>query len=123
MEIIFLIGRILLGGYFLYNGYNHFKHKKDLIEYAKLRKIPFPDFSIIGTGVVLAFGGISILTGLLVLPGLWLLVGFLVLVSFTTHAFWAIPKGTAIRQSEEINFTKNMALAGALLMIIAMVMY
>lgn len=38
METIFLIGRIILGGYFLYNAYNHFTELDALTGYAQSKK-------------------------------------------------------------------------------------
>lgn len=123
MEIIFWIGRIILGGYFIYSGYQHFLDRENLTTYAKSKNVPLPKIAVIVTGLILVLGGVSILTGFFVFIGLWALVLFLVAVSLMMHAFWKVPKGTAIRQGEEINFFKNIALAGSLMMIIAMIMY
>lgn len=123
METIFLIGRILLGGYFIYNAYGHFTHMKSMAAYAKSKGVPMPEFGVILSGVMLLVGGFSILTGILLMPGLWMLAVFLVVVSLMMHAFWKIPDNMALRMNEQINFTKNMALLGAILMMIAMVAY
>lgn len=121
MEITFLIGRILLGGYFIYAAYNHVKNLKGLSAYASSKKIPMAREGVIITGLVLFAGGASILTGIQIFIGLWLLIAFLVIVSFTMHAFWKLPAGHE-RMTDEINFTKNMALAGALLLILSLAM-
>ena len=121
METIFLVGRILLGGYFVYAAYNHFKNLKGLTAYASSKKVPMARESVVVTGVMLFAGGATILTGVAVIVGLWVLVAFLLIASFSMHAFWKHPAGME-RMNDEINFTKNMALVGALLVIIALVM-
>ncbi len=121
METIFLIGRILLGGYFVYSAYNHFKNLKGLTAYASSKKIPMAREGVMISGLVLFVGGATILTGIAVVLGLWLLIAFLLLASFSMHAFWKHPAGME-RMNDEINFTKNMALVGALLIILALVM-
>ncbi len=121
METIFLIGRIMLGGYFVYASYNHFKNLKGLTAYASSKKVPMAREGVVITGLMLFIGGATILTGMAVVVGMWLLVAFLLSASFSMHAFWKHPAGME-RMNDEINFTKNIALAGALLVIIALVM-
>lgn len=121
MESIFLIGRILLGGYFIYSAYNHFKNLKNLTAYAASKNVPMAREGVIVSGLALFFGGATILTGMAVVVGMWVLVVFLIVASFSMHAFWKHPAGMD-RMNDEINFTKNMALVGALLVIIALVM-
>lgn len=123
MQTIFLIGRILLGGYFVYSAYNHFVNLKGLTEYAKAKNVPLPQAAVLVTGFMMLFGGVSILSGFALFFGLWFLVIFLVVVSFVMHPFWKLPKEMALRATEQINFTKNIALAGAILLILAMAMY
>lgn len=117
METVFFIGRVLLGGYFLMNAYNHLFKTKDLIAYVESKKIPMPKQAIIASGLLLIFGGYSILTGVRVTAGIAALVLFLVPVTFTMHTFW---KETGeVRAIEMLHFTKNLALLGAVLMLLA----
>lgn len=122
MTIIFLIGRILLGGYFIYSAYNHFANLKSLTGYAGSKGVPMPKVAVVATGVVLLLGGVSILTGMWIFIGLTLLALFLLVTSIMMHPFWKITD-PAMRMGEQINFTKNIALMGALLMIMALAMY
>jgi uncharacterized membrane protein YphA (DoxX/SURF4 family) len=119
MEIVYLLGRILLGGYFLYNGYNHFANLDSLTGYAKSKNVPMAKEGVIVTGLMMIIGGATILTGLSMTIGLWILVVFLLVTSFMMHQFWNVTDPMA-KMGEEINFTKNIALAGALLVILAM---
>jgi uncharacterized membrane protein YphA (DoxX/SURF4 family) len=115
MEMIFFTGRILLGGYFLFNGYNHLSNTKDLVGYAESKGVFSPRLAVIGSGLLLLFGGYTILTGVRVTAGLAALVLFLVPVTFTMHPFWK-EEGQA-RVMDKIQFMKNIALLGALLML------
>jgi uncharacterized membrane protein YphA (DoxX/SURF4 family) len=55
------------------------------------------------------------LLGVYPVVGIILLIIFLLGVSVQMHAFWKIDDAQA-KQADMINFTKNMALVGALLM-------
>jgi putative oxidoreductase len=51
MDIAFLIGRIIFGGYWLMSALNHFKNLNHMSEYAKAKGTPFPKLAVAGTGV------------------------------------------------------------------------
>src|SRR5438270_817699 len=40
MKAPFLIGRLIFGGYFIYNGINHFKQTETIAQYAGAKKVP-----------------------------------------------------------------------------------
>jgi len=114
MKAPFLIGRVLLGGFFLYNGINHFRNHKALAQYAQAKKVPKPDAAVTATGVALTVGGTSILLGVKPKLGTLAILGFLGSVSPMMHAFWK-DKDPNERMNNMINFTKNLALAGSAL--------
>jgi putative oxidoreductase len=118
MNIAFLIGRIIVGGYFISAGVNHFKNLNDMSEFAKSKGTPAPKAAVAGTGILLLLGGLSMLLGVLPLVGVILLIIFLLGVSFQIHAFWKVSDPQA-RAMEMIYFMKNIALIGALLMFLA----
>ncbi|WP_027881331.1 DoxX family membrane protein [Meiothermus rufus] len=117
MEALFWIGRILLGGFFILNGLNHFTQARQMVPYAQSKKVPFPALAVYVTGLMLLLGGLAILTGLYVQVGLWLLVVFLLFVTPWMHNFWSIPDPMQ-RMGEMVNFMKNLALLGAVLMLL-----
>lgn len=117
MDTIFFIGRILLGGYFLYNAYNHLFKTKDLIAYTESKKVPMAKAAVIASGILLLFGGYTIIAGVRVTAGIAALVLFFIPVTFTMHAFWK-EEGDA-RSSDKMSFIKNLALLGAILMLLA----
>lgn len=81
--------------------------------------MPAPKAAVAGSGVLLILGGVSLLLGVLPMIGCILLLIFLAGVSPMMHDFWRIHDPQQ-RASEMINFTKNLALAGAVLMILVM---
>lgn len=118
MEILFLLGRIVYGGFFIYNGINHFANFRMISGYAQSKGTPAPALAVAVSGAMLLLGGLSILLGAYPGAGVALLVLFLVPVSFTIHNFWAVEDPQA-KTNDMVNFTKNMALAGAALMLLA----
>ena len=117
MKTPFLIGRLLFGGFFLYNGINHFKQRQNLAEYAKAKNIPAPDAAVAATGAALTFGGASLLLGIKPKMGAMAIAGFLAGVSPLMHDFWK-QQDPQQRQSEMIQFAKNVALLGSALALI-----
>jgi putative oxidoreductase len=116
MITAFLIGRILFGGFWLRSSFLHFKNLNYLSEYAKAKGTPSPKLAVAGTGVILLLGGLSMLFGICPIIGIILLIVFLLGVSFQIHNFWKVDDAQ-MKQMDVINFTKNIALVGALLML------
>ena len=56
-HIVFFIGRIMAGGFFLMNGINHFTKLGMMSGYAKSNGTPVPGLAVGGTGVLLLLGG------------------------------------------------------------------
>jgi len=117
-NIAFLIGRVIVGGFFLMNGFNHFAQLNMMSGYAKSKGVPAPALAVGGSGVFLFLGGLSLLLGYHPTIGAALLVIFLLGVSFGIHDFWTLQDQQA-KQGEMINFLKNMAILGLLLMTLA----
>ena len=107
-------GRLIFGGYFLYNGINHFRERASMVEYARSKGVRNPDLAVAGSGLLILAGGLSIVTGVLPKIGAGLISAFLLGVSPRMHAFWREPEPQ--RMNEMVNFTKNMALVGASLL-------
>jgi uncharacterized membrane protein YphA (DoxX/SURF4 family) len=118
MIYLFVLGRVLLGGYFLKNAYNHFKNVTALTGYAQSKGVPMPNLAVMLTGLMLLFGGLGILLGVYVGFAIFLVSLFLVGVTYQMHQFWKAAEPMA-RMGEEINFYKNLALLGAVLMLTA----
>jgi putative oxidoreductase len=114
MKAAFLLGRFIFGGFFLYNGINHLRQTKALGQYAAAKNLPQPEAAVTGSGIAMIIGGASIILGLQPKIGAAAIVAFLASASPIFHDFWNAADPAA-RQSEMINFTKNLALLGAAL--------
>ena len=112
MKAAFLIGRLVFGGFFLYNGINHLKQRKQMGQYADSKNVPMAEAVVVATGVTLIAGGTSILLGIKPKLGTAAIAGFLAGVSPVMHNFWNI-EDPQQRMNEMINFSKNMALLGS----------
>jgi putative oxidoreductase len=114
----FFAGRVILGGYFVYNGVNHFLNRKMMAEYARSKGVAAADLAVQGSGLMILLGGLSIITGIQPRLGAGLITTFLLGVSPQMHGFWKEQEPQQQMQ-EMVNFTKNMALVGASLMVAA----
>lgn len=114
MKAAFLLGRLVFGGFFLYNGINHFRNQKAMAGYAAAKNVPNPERAVTASAVALSVGGASIMLGLKPKIGALAIIGFLAAASTMMHNFWEM-EDPQKRQGELIHFSKNMALLGAAL--------
>ncbi|HEV8345783.1 MAG TPA: DoxX family membrane protein [Vicinamibacterales bacterium] len=119
MRVLFVLGRAMFGGFFVYNGINHFRNQKMMSQYAESKGVPKAEAAIPATGALLLGGGLSIIAGLKPKEGLAAIIGFLIPVTLQMHRFWE-EQDPQQRVNEMINFSKNMAMVGAALMLLEM---
>jgi uncharacterized membrane protein YphA (DoxX/SURF4 family) len=118
MKTPLLLGRLIFGGFFLYNGIHHFTERRSLANYSGQKKVPAPELAVTLSGAALIVGGASILTGVKPKVGTALIAGFLAGVSPVMHDFWKM-EDPQRRMNEMVNFSKNMALLGSALALMA----
>lgn len=114
MKATFLLGRLVFGGFFLYNGIHHLQERKSMGQYAQSKNVPLAEAAVTASGVALIAGGASILLGIKPKLGAAAIAGFLAGVSPVMHDFWRVEEPNQ-RMNEMINFSKNMALIGGAL--------
>ena len=114
MNIAFLVGRVIVGIFYLYNGINHFLKARDMIEYAKFKGVPLPEVGIVVSGLLLLIAGITIILGIFPEIGIASLVVFFLPVTIMMHNFWGVSQEQ--QMAEMVNFSKNIALMGSALM-------
>ncbi|MBI4094964.1 MAG: DoxX family membrane protein [Candidatus Liptonbacteria bacterium] len=117
MELLFLIGRILYGGFFVMNGIRHIMNNDMLAGYASSKGIANAKFMVHFSGLFILLGGLGIALGVYIQYAVLLLAVFLLAVSFKMHAYWAVSDPMA-KMGDQVNFMKNMALLGAALMML-----
>ncbi len=110
---LLMLARLTFGGFFAYSGVNHLVHRAMLAGAAATRGVPLPDLAVIGTGLLLVAGSMSVLTGVLPKVGCAFLAIFLIGVTPIMHAFWT--DTDPVQHAADLgNFMKNVALLGAL---------
>ncbi len=120
MDILLVIGRVLFALIFINSGIAHLTKLQAMTGYAQFKKVPAAKLSVIVTGLMLIVGGLYVALGVYADLGALLLAIFLIASAFMMHNFWTIQDEQA-KQGETINFFKNLALAGAALIIFVMV--
>ena len=117
MDNLFLVGRVLLGGDFIMNGYNHLKNTGSLVAYAQSKGVPYARAGVLLSGLMLLLGGAGIVLWMYVRLAVLLLSVFLIVVTFKMHQYWKVADPMQ-RMGEHVNFYKNLALLGAVLLIL-----
>jgi len=112
--VAFVIGRILVGAFFISSGLNHFTKHSMMAGYAKSQGVPAAGLGVAVSGILLIFGGVSLLLGWHPSIGALCLVICLILFAFGIHHFWKVPDPQA-RQNDMIHFMKDLALLGFVL--------
>ncbi|WP_067829838.1 DoxX family protein [Nocardia inohanensis] len=122
MDVLVLIGRVLFVLLFLSSGFGHIAQADAMAQYAKFKGVPMPKPAVMASGVLLIAGGLSVLLGVWADLGALLLFVFLLPTAFLMHAFWKETDAQA-KQTEMVHFNKDLALAGAALMLFAFFAY
>jgi uncharacterized membrane protein YphA (DoxX/SURF4 family) len=117
-DALFLIGRIVLGLFYLFNATNHIFKLKAMAGYAQSKGVPSPTLTTLGTGIMLLLGGLSVMLGVYPDVGVALLVIFLVPTAFIVHNFWTA-SDPQTHMMEMVQFMKDIALASSALMFLA----
>ncbi len=113
-DYILLLSRVILGFYFLFNSFNHFRSLSSISEWVKSKNIPAPKLMVALTGILLLIGGFSILLGIYIEIGILALTLFFLPVTFVMHDFWR-ETDPQMKTMHMINFMKNLALWAAIL--------
>ena len=114
MSMAFVTGRFIFGGFFIFNGIHHLLSSRTLAQFAAAKGVPAPEAAVLLTGLLILFGGISILLGWQPELGIAAIAMFLIGVTPLMHNFWA--ETGAERTADMGHFMKNMALLGGTLM-------
>jgi uncharacterized membrane protein YphA (DoxX/SURF4 family) len=117
VDVVFIIGRLIFGGYWVLNGLNHFINMKMMADFTRQRGVPFPvELSVAVTGLMMLLGGLTIILGVYTYIGMALIILFLLSAMIFVHRFWEMSDPMA-RMMEMILFMGNVAYIGVLLML------
>ena len=120
MDIILIVGRILFALIFINSGFAHFAQREAMTGYAQFKKVPAAKLAVPLTGLIILLGGISIVLGFWMDLGALLLAIFLIFSAFMMHNFWTMDDATQ-KMNETVAFFKNLSMAGAALIIFALI--
>jgi putative oxidoreductase len=112
-----LIGRILLALIFILSGFGKIGGFAGTVGYIASKGLPLASLVAVLTIVVELGGGLAIATGFFARWAALALAVFSVLAAFIFHNFWAVPAEQVMMQN--INFMKNISIAGGMLMVFA----
>lgn len=118
MDLVVLIGRILFAILFLMSAVGHLTKSEAMGGYAKAKGVPSARVAVIGSGLLMLIGGLMVLLGVWADLGALLLVVFLVPTAIMMHGPWKV-SDPQDKQMEQIQFLKDLALAGAALTLFA----
>jgi putative oxidoreductase len=112
-NILLIVGRVLLGGLFVYGGVNHFVNMPPVLAMVAARSVPFPRLVlIVGSLWELALG-LMLALGLWVTPAALGLVVFTILATVMLLNFW--DKTGPEREGMKVGALTNGAVVGGLL--------
>ena len=112
-----LVGRILLGLIFVLSGFAKISGFDGTAGYIASKGLPLPQLVAALTIVVELGGGLALMAGLYTRQVVVVLAGFTLLAGVIFHNFWAVPQPEQMAQ--QINFMKNLAIAGGMLVLAA----
>ena len=114
-----VLGRVMLSTIFLMSAVgNKIPKFSDVAGYMSSEGVPAAQLMLVGAIVFLIAGSLSVILGFKARIGAGLLLIFLILATCFFHDFWTL-EDAAQQQEQMIQFMKNMALMGAMLLIIA----
>jgi uncharacterized membrane protein YphA (DoxX/SURF4 family) len=115
--VVLLVARVCFGGVIAFTGLNHFTDSSSLAAYADSKGVPAPTLAVYASGVLLAVGGLAVVSGVFAGVGALAIAAFLLVTTPLMHDFWAVPDDQ--RQDELNQFLKNAALFGGSLVFLA----
>jgi uncharacterized membrane protein YphA (DoxX/SURF4 family) len=117
MDIVILIGRVMFSLLFLGAAMGHLIRSSAMARFAASRGVPQPQIATMVSGVLIGAGGLMVLLGVWADLGALLLFVFLIGTTLLVHRFWW--ETGEVRMHMQVQFMKDLALAGAALMLFA----
>ena len=118
MEILKYVGLVLFAVPFVLSGIGHLTAREAMAGYAKFKGVPAPMVSTVVTGVLLIVAPVIVILGVIPQIALAFLALFLLATAFKMHDYWKADE--AAKMGEQVNFNKNIGLAGAALALLAL---
>jgi putative oxidoreductase len=113
-----LAGRILMAIVFLGSGLSKLSKFQATVLYVASKGVLFPEAALALAAAVKLLGAAFLIVGWRVFLVGILLAGYCVVTALVFHNFWAMPADQLLAQ--QVNFLKNMSIAGGFLMVAAL---
>jgi len=110
-----MIGRFLLGLYFLIPGIRKFTESDQMTAYMQSHDIPLAPQLLWFAGTASVIGGILLMSGRYVKLAAYGFVVYVLLVNFMLHNFWTMSEDMVAREMQ--SFVKNLAILAGLLVV------
>ena len=112
------LGRILIATIFLQSGYDKLTNFDRTVKLMMSKDMPVPEILLLPAIVILLGGGVLLLVGWKARWAALALILFMIPATLYFHSFWAYPEAQFVNQFH--HFFKNLAIIGALFMILGM---
>ena len=116
-DVLSLIGRIFLAVIFVVSGFGKIAGFAGLVDTITSKGLPAAQVFAVATIVIEVGVALMLVAGWKARWAAFVLAVFTAIVTFFFHNFWAVPE--AQKMMEQINFMKNLALIGGLMMVMA----
>ena len=115
-SLSFIVGRSLLGLYFIGPGLSKVFDYASTITLMKIKGVPFSSLLLPATIAIQIFGGLLLILGRNLRIASFVLFGLTIIINIFIHNFWALA-GDPSQAHELQNFIKNLAIAAGLLVL------
>jgi putative oxidoreductase len=116
-RLVALVGRILIAVPFLAFGYVKVTNFQYTVAALAALKLPMPNVATVIAIIIELLGGLCLVIGFKTRFWAWLLFFYLIPITLMVHKFWGL--SGAARMDNMVNFIKNIAILGALLLLAA----
>ncbi|MCR9279724.1 MAG: DoxX family protein [Pseudomonadaceae bacterium] len=113
---LFLLGRGLLGLYFVLPGITKILGWDDTVTYMAAHDVPMISVLLPLTIVIQIGGGLALMVGFRASAVAFVLAGLTLVINIYMHNFWGMDEGLA-RDHETQNFVKNLGIMAGLLVV------
>ncbi|MDT0595972.1 DoxX family protein [Glaciecola petra] len=115
-NISILIGRVLLGLYFLLPGIQKVLQFDTMLAYMTRHEVPFTQMLLVITLVLQIVAGLALISGFKVKVFAFSLAILTLIINFYMHNFWSLPEGGDVARETQ-NFVKNLGIFAGLMVL------
>jgi len=114
-SIVPLMGRILISVIFLLSGITKVMNFSGMVAFMASKGMPMPNVMIAGALIVEILGALCLITGFQTRIASLIMFLYVIAATLMFHNFWTMQG--AMRTDNQVNFLKNVAIMGGLLMV------